>query len=120
MTRVKRGTTSLKRRRSILKRTKGYTFGRKSKEREAKQAFIRAGQHALAHRRKKKGDFRRLWNIKINAAARPLGISYSRLLARLRERGIAINRKMLAEYAEHEPDTFKKIAKQAVEGKEER
>jgi len=109
MTRVKRGVTSLKRRRKILKQAKGYRFGRGTKEREAKQAIIRAGQHAFAHRRKKKGDFRKLWQIKINAAVRPFGSSYSKFIDALKKNKIELDRKVLADLAEHHPKTFEKI-----------
>ncbi len=109
MTRVKRGTTSLKHRRNVLKKTKGYRFGRHSKEREAKVAILKAGVHAFAHRRDKKNDFRTLWNIKINAGARPEGLSYSKLINLLKKQNIALNRKMLSELAEHESATFKRL-----------
>ncbi len=109
MTRVKRGTISLKRRRNILGQVKGYRFGRKSKERMAKEAIAHAGTHAFQHRRKKKGDFRRLWQIKINAASRAKGISYSKLMNGLKKSGITLNRKVLAELAETKPEIFSKI-----------
>jgi large subunit ribosomal protein L20 len=109
MTRVKRGTTSLKHRRKILKQAKGYNFGRGTKERQAKEAIIHAGAHAFAHRRKKKGDFRRLWNVKINAAIRAHGVSYSKFIHALKEKNVGLNRKMLADLAEHHPDAFEKI-----------
>ncbi|MEX0933903.1 MAG: 50S ribosomal protein L20 [Candidatus Paceibacterota bacterium] len=110
MTRVKRGVTSIKRRRNILRQAKGYRFGRGNKEREAKQAIIKAGMHAYAHRKDKKGDFRTLWNIKINAQIREQGgLSYSRFIDALKKRSIGINRKMLADLAEHHPETFSRI-----------
>ena len=109
MTRIKRGTTSLKRRKNVLRLAKGYRFGRGTKERQAKEAITHAGVHAYAHRKKKKGDFRRLWSIKINAAARDLGISYSQLMGTLAKKDIKINRKMLADLAENNPETFKKV-----------
>lgn len=109
MTRVKRGTTSLKRRRNILKQVKGYRFGRSTKERQAKEAIIHAGLHAFAHRRKKKGDFRRLWQIRINASARNNGLTYSTFMGKIRKKKIGLNRKILAEFAEKNPETFKKI-----------
>ena len=112
MPRVKRGTISLKKRHSILKKAKGYRFGRSRKEKEAKQAVIRAGQHAFAHRRKKKNDFRRLWNIKINAAVREFGLSYSKFIDLLKKKNIELNRKMLADMAEHHPESFKRVVDQ--------
>jgi large subunit ribosomal protein L20 len=109
MTRVKRGTISLKRRRNILKQTKGYRFGRKSKERLAKEAILKAGTHAFSHRRKKKRVFRRLWQIKINAAIRPLGVSYSKLINALKKNNIEIDRKILSQMAQEKPEVFEKI-----------
>lgn len=109
MTRVKRGTTSLKRRRNILKQVKGFRFGRSTKERQAKDAIRHAGNHAFAHRRTKKRDFRRLWQVQINASVREVGLSYSKFIDMLNKKDIKINRKMLAELAEKNPETFTKI-----------
>jgi len=111
MPRVKRGTTSLKRRRKILRAAKGFRFGRSKKERQAREALLHAGAHAFAHRRDKKSDFRRLWQIKINAAVRPLGLSYSRLMGLLKKSKIELDRKILADLAEHEPAVFAQIVK---------
>src|SRR3990167_4847223 len=82
MTRVKKGVHALKRRRSILKQTKGYRHGRKSKERQAKEAILHAGAYAYEHRRDKKSHNRKLWNIKINAGAREVGRAYPPHLSR--------------------------------------
>jgi len=112
MVRVKRGTTSLKRRRNILKQVKGYRFGRRTKERQAKEAIAHAGIHAYAHRRAKKGDFRRLWQIKINAAVRNYGLSYSKFMGALKKKNIGLDRKILAEFAEKDPETFEKVVKE--------
>lgn len=109
MTRVKRGVISLKKRRKVLSQVKGFRWKRKSKERAAREALLHAGTHAFQDRRKKKRNFRALWNIKINAAARENGISYSKLMNVLKKTGIDINRKMLAELAEYYPEIFKKI-----------
>jgi len=109
MVRVKRGTTSLKTRRNVLKRVKGYNFGRSKKERQAREAIAHAGNHAFAHRRKKKGDFRQLWTVKLNAALRPLGINYSLFIDSLTKRDITLNRKVLSEIAHESPETFKRI-----------
>lgn len=109
MTRVKRGITSLKRRRNILKQTKGFRHGRKSKERLAKEALLHAGTHAFQHRRKKKRDFRKLWQIKISAGARKNDISYSKLIDKLKKTKINLDRKILAELAEKNPEIFSKI-----------
>lgn len=77
MPRVKKGTIGAKRRRSVLKAAKGYRHGRSTKEREAKVALTKAGAHAFAHRKDKKNDFRRLWSVRLNAALRENGSTYS-------------------------------------------
>lgn len=110
MSRVKKGVNALKNRRSILKRAKGFRFRRSKTERAANEALNHAGAYAFAHRRDKKGDFRRLWNVKINAALRPLGFSYSKWIGEAKKKGLALDRKSLAYLAEHRPDTFKKVA----------
>ena len=109
MVRIKRGTTSLKSRKSLLERAKGYRWGRSSKERLAREAILHAGNHAFAHRRRKKGDFRRLWNIRIGAALRPHSISYSVFIHLLKKKGYALDRKSLSEVAQKRPDTFDRI-----------
>ena len=117
MTRVKRGKISIKRRRKVLKQAKGYRWNRKSKERLAREALLHAGEHAFQDRRKKKRNFRALWNIKINARVRQLAdenvTSYSKLINNLKKSNITINRKMLAELAEHHPEIFKKVIEAA-------
>jgi large subunit ribosomal protein L20 len=109
MVRVKRGIISLKRRRNILRQAKGFRFGRKSKERMAKEALLHAGAHAFRDRRKKKREFRKLWQIKINAACREKGISYSQFIGQLKKKKIEIDRKILAQLAEKYPEIFTKI-----------
>lgn len=109
MPRVKRGKTANKRRKKILKLAKGYRGGRKSKYRLAKEAFLHAQTYAYRDRKAKKRDFRRLWEIKINAGARANGISYSRFINALKKNKIEIDRKILADLAEHNPKTFKAI-----------
>jgi len=79
MTRVKKGVHALKRRRSVLKQTKGFRHGRSTKERQAKEAILHAGAYAFAHRRDKKSHNRKLWNIKINAGSRELGMTIPNL-----------------------------------------
>ncbi len=112
MTRVKRGIISLKRRRNVLKQVKGYRFGRSTKERQAREAIAHAGTHAFAHRKDKKNDFRRLWQIKISAAVVPLGLSYSKFIDALKKKEIGLDRKVLADMAEKNSKTFKNIVKQ--------
>ncbi len=109
MTRVKRGKIATKKREKTLKYTKGFRWGRKSKERAAKEALLHAWTHSFQGRKERKRDFRRLWQVKMGAGAKAEGMSYSRLIAGLKKNKIALNRKMLAELAEHEPAVFKKI-----------
>lgn len=111
MTRVKKGVHALKRRRSVLKQTKGMRHGRSTKERQAKEALLHAGNYAFAHRKDKKSHNRTLWNIKINAGARELGISYSKLIDKLKKNKIALDRKILSDLAENNPKTFATILK---------
>lgn len=114
MVRVKKGVNALKSRRNILKQVKGYRFGRSTKERMANEAIFHAGAYAFAHRRDKKGDYRRLWNVRINAGVRPLGISYSKLIGGLKKANIALDRKILATLAGENPATFAKVVKMAT------
>lgn len=133
MARVKRGTAASKKRKKILKYTKGFRWGRKNKERAAKEALLHAWSHAFRGRKERKRDFRSLWQTKINAALRSdsgqvpstdstsslqassgqalrqENISYSRFVYRLKQSGIALNRKMLADLAEQEPRVFQTI-----------
>jgi len=109
MTRVKRGTTSLKHRRKVLRRTKGFRNALKSKERQAKEAIFHAGIHAFHDRRKKKREMRKLWQIKINAASRSHGLPYGKFVNKLKKTGIALDRKILSQIAEKHPEIFAKI-----------
>jgi large subunit ribosomal protein L20 len=109
MTRVKKGVHALKRRRSVLKQTKGMRHGRSTKERQAKEALLHAGNYSFAHRKDKKSHNRKLWNIKINAGSRELGMSYSKLIGALKKKKIELDRKILADLAENNPKTFAKV-----------
>jgi len=109
MTRVKKGLNALKTRRNVLKQVKGYRFGRGTKERQAYEAISHAGAYAFAHRRDKKGDMRRLWNVRLNAALRPEGLNYSTFIGALKKKNINLDRKVLADLATNNPDSFKKI-----------
>lgn len=109
MPRVKRGNQRARKRKKVLKHTKGFKWRRKSHLRAAKEALLHAWSNAFHDRRKKKGDFRRLWNTKINAASRSHGIPYSRFIAALKKNDVKLNRKVLAALAEHEPGVFEKI-----------
>lgn len=106
MARVKRGTTANKRRKNTLKQVKGYRFGRSKKERMAKDAIFHAGTHAFRDRRAKKRVFRNLWTIRINAAVREAGFSYSKFMGALKAAGITIDRKALATLAKDHPEAF--------------
>lgn len=99
-----------KRRKILLKETKGFTFGRSKKYRAAKEAYLKAGVYAYRDRRAKKREFRKLWIIRLNAACRELGFSYSKFMTGLRKAKIELDRKILAELCINHPKTFKKIA----------
>ncbi|HET8574980.1 MAG TPA: 50S ribosomal protein L20 [Candidatus Paceibacterota bacterium] len=110
MPRVKRGTIKAKRRRNLLSQVKGYQFGRSTKKRQAREAIFHAGNHAFAHRRDKKNDYRRLWQVQINAYLRELGApSYSKFMGLLKKKEIGVNRKMLALLARENPEAFQAI-----------
>ena len=109
MTRIKGGLLHAKRRRGILKHTKGYRWGRKSKIKLAKIAKMKAGQYAFVDRRVKKRTNRGLWNLRINAAVREFGLSYSRFIDGLKKKNITINRKILTDLARQYPQCFTKI-----------
>lgn len=113
MARVKKGVNALKTRRNILKQVKGYRFRRSTNERNAYEAISHAGTYAFAHRRDKKGDFRKLWNVRINAALRNLDekYSYSKFIGNLKKANIAIDRKILSTLAHESPKTFEAIVK---------
>ena len=109
MTRVKKGVHALKRRRRVLKQAKGFRHGRSTKERQAKEALLHAGSYAFAHRKDKKSHNRKLWNIKINALSRELGISYSKFIGGLKKKNIILDRKILSDLAENNPRIFAKV-----------
>lgn len=119
MPRVKRGVTKHRRHKKILKLAKGFRGSRSKLWRPANEAVLHALSYSYKHRRRKKGDFRRLWIARINAAARTNGMSYSRLMNGLRRAGVNINRKVLADIAVHDAPAFQQIvtkAKQGLEG----
>ena len=115
MTRVKRGTVARARRKKVLKAAKGYQGQRSRSFRVAKQAVIKAGQYAYRDRRQRKRQFRALWIVRINAAAREHGLSYSRFIAGLKKADIEMDRKVLADLALHEKDAFGALANKARE-----
>ena len=113
MARVKRGVTAKKRHKKVLKQAKGY-YGNKSRSfRAANEQLLHSGQYAYRDRRAKKGEFRRLWIQRINAACRQNDMSYSRFIAGLNAAGIEVNRKMLADLAVADPNAFSALVAQA-------
>ena len=111
--RVKRGRATRKRHKKVLSYTKGFVGSKSKLFRSANQALMKAWRYAYKHRRQKKRDFRRLWQIKIGAAAKDLGISYSRLIHNLKQKNIEIDRKILAGLAEKRPEIFKEIVEKS-------
>lgn len=109
MPRVKRGIITRKRHKKLLKQTKGFRQGRKNLFRQAKQAVLKAGVYSYRDRRVKKRGFRKLWIIKLNAAARLQGMSYSKFVAGLKKAKINLDRKVLAQLALESPSEFSKI-----------
>jgi large subunit ribosomal protein L20 len=112
MVRVKTGKISHKRREKLLKYTKGFRWGRKSRLRAAKEAILHAWSHAYRDRKRKKREFRRLWQIQINAACREQGLSYSKFIHGLKEKKIELDRKILAQIAQNHPEIFEKIVEE--------
>ena len=113
MPRVKRGVTSKARHRKILRKAKGYYGARSKLYRTAKQAVIKAGQYAYRDRRQRKRQFRRLWIVRINAAARQFDLSYSRFIDGLNKAEIEVDRKVLADLAVHDIAAFGALAEKA-------
>jgi large subunit ribosomal protein L20 len=113
MSRVKRGVTARARHKKVLKKAKGYYGARSKVYRVAKQAVTKAGQYAYRDRRQRKRQFRALWIVRINAAARENGLSYSRLISGFKKAAIEIDRKVLADLAVHDKAAFAALAKQA-------
>ncbi|MBL7141498.1 50S ribosomal protein L20 [Patescibacteria group bacterium] len=111
MPRVKRGKLHLKKRKKILKQAKGYRGGRKKKIKLAKIAILKAGVYAYRDRRTKKRQARALWQIKINAACRENGLTYSKFISALKKNKIELDRKILADLAENYPKVFFEIIK---------
>ena len=104
--RIKRGVTSRRRKKRVLKLAKGYWGRRKSNFRKAKETILRALAYSYRDRRTRKRDFRALWIMRINAAVRPFGLSYSRFIDALNKSGVALDRKSLAELAVRKPESF--------------
>jgi large subunit ribosomal protein L20 len=109
MTRVKRGVIKTKTRKNVLRMTKGFRLNRRAKEAAATEAIMHAGANAYNHRKDKKGDFRRLWNVKINAILRENGSTYSKFIGAMTKAKIELDRKILAILANENPETFKRV-----------
>ena len=114
MPRIKRGVTAHAKHKSVISQAKGYSGRRKNVFRVAKQAVIKAGQYAYRDRRQRKRQFRALWIIRINAAAREHGLSYSRFIDGLNKSEIEIDRKVLADLAVTDKTAFAQLANQAT------
>ena len=112
MSRIKRAVQSKKRKKNLLKHTKGFMYGRKSKFKLAKEALSHAWTYAYRDRKVKKRTFRNLWNLQINALARENGITYSRLINGLKKKKIEIDRKVLSQLANEHPEIFIKIVEE--------
>jgi large subunit ribosomal protein L20 len=113
MPRVKRGVTARARHKKVLDQAKGYYGARRKVFRVANQAVIKAGQYAYRDRRQRKRQFRALWIVRINAAARQFGLSYSRLMDGLQKAAVAIDRKVLADLAVFDREAFGQVAEKA-------
>ena len=113
MPRVKRGVAARKKRKKVLDQAKGYYSSRGKHFKAAHEQVMHSGNYAYRDRRARKGDFRRLWIIRINAAARDNGLSYSRFISGLREAEIEVDRKVLADLAVNDPGAFKQLAEVA-------
>ncbi|OLP17780.1 50S ribosomal protein L20 [Leptolyngbya sp. 'hensonii'] len=117
MTRVKRGNVARKRRDKILKLAQGFRGSHSTLFRTANQQVMKALRNAYRDRRKRKRDFRRLWITRINAAVRPYGMSYSKLIGNLKKVDVQINRKMLAQMAVLDPSGFSQVVQLAAQAK---
>ncbi len=120
MPRVKRGTTHVKKRRKLLKQAKGYKWGRKNLIHLAKTAVTKAGVHSYSHRKQKKREARRLWQIRINAFLDNQKLSYSNFINALAKNNIELDRKILADLAVNNPQIMQKIVEKARVGKDKK
>lgn len=119
MPRVKRGVTSHRRHKKVLALTKGHRATKHSLFRRANESMLKSLSYAYAHRRERKGDMRRLWITRVNAASRAEGLTYGQLIHGLKKSGVEVNRKMLADMAVREPESFSNlvgVAREQVEG----
>lgn len=117
MARVKKGVTARRRHKKVLKLARGYYGARSKLYRTANEAVLHALWYSYAHRRKRKGDFRRLWIARINAAARQSGMSYSRFINGLKRAGVEVNRKVLADLAVRDARAFGQLVTKAQQSR---
>ena len=115
MPRVTRGTTGHKRHKKVLALTKGHKATRHSLYRRAHESMLKALSYAYSHRRERKGDMRRLWILRVNAASRAQGLTYGQFIDGLKKSGVEINRKILADMAVREPGAFASLVTVARE-----
>ena len=115
MSRAKSAVSSRRRRRKTLRSARGYWGRKHSSHRLANEQLMRSGQYAYRDRRNRKRDFRRLWVVRINAAARREGLNYSQLIHGLKQAEVEVNRKMLADIAVRDPEAFRRFAELAQE-----
>lgn len=111
MTRVKGGMTTRRKHKKILKLAKGYWMTRHKQIKKAKEAVLHAGQYAFTGRKDRKSEFRKLWIIRLNAAVRSLGLTYSNFINLLKKKNIILDRKILAKISLEHPKIFEKIVK---------
>lgn len=109
MSRVKKAVNALKTRRNVLKKAKGFRFGRSQKEAAAYEALVHAGRYAFAHRKDKKNDFRRLWSVQIGSILKTKSLSYSKFIGAMKKKDILIDRKIMADLAENKPESFDRL-----------
>lgn len=115
MARVKRGVTAHRRHKKLLKQARGYQGGRSKLVKQAKEATLHAGAYAFAGRKQRRRDVRKLWITQIGNFLKNEGLSYSKFMGALKAKNILLNRKMLAELAFHDPETFKKIIQETTQ-----
>lgn len=114
MARIKRGVTSHRRHKKVLSLTKGHKGGRSKLIKQAKESLLHAGAYAFAGRKQRRRDFRKLWITQMGIALKNEGLSYSKFMANLKSKNILLNRKVLAEIAVKDKDTFKKVISEAT------
>ena len=113
MVRIKRGAVARKKKKRLFQQVKGFRWGRKNRLKLAKDALRHALAHAYKGRKRKKRDFRNLWQLQINAACRGAGLSYSKFIYGLKKNKIELDRKILSQLAQNHPEIFKKIVESA-------